>query len=57
MNIVDKIRKAAADMDISALDELAAELKGYKVSDAYQKQSEEILAAIVRFDVEYLMQV
>ncbi|MBQ7765234.1 MAG: response regulator [Lachnospiraceae bacterium] len=52
---VDKIRQAAENMDISALDELAAELKNYKVPETYAKQCEEIQAAIVRFDVEYLM--
>ena len=54
-DFIVKIKKAAEDMDISALDKLAAELKGYKVPDAYIRQCEDIQAAIVRFDVEFLM--
>ena len=53
--LVNQIRKAAVDMDISALDDLAAELSGYKVPKELEEKMQSIQAAIVRFDVEYLM--
>ncbi len=53
--LVNQIRKAAEDMDISALDDLAAELSGYKVPKELEEKMQSIQAAIVRFDVEYLM--
>ena len=53
--LTGKIRKAAEDMDISALDDLAAELKSYKIAQEYEAQREEMIAAIVRFDVEHLI--
>lgn len=55
--LVDQIRKAAEDMDISALDDLAAELSGYKVPQELEEKTQSIQAAIVRFDVEYLMKI
>ena len=55
--LVDQIRKAAEDMDISALDDLAAELSGYKVLQELEEKTQNIQAAIVRFDVEYLMKI
>ena len=55
--LVDQIRKAAEDMDISALDDLAAELSGYKVLQELEEKTQSIQAAIVRFDVEYLMKI
>ncbi len=55
--LVDQIRKAAEDMDISALDDLAAELSGYKVPSELEGKMQNIQAAIVRFDVEYLMKI
>ncbi len=55
--LLGRIRKAAEDMDISALDDLAAELKTYKVPQEHEEKNQSIQAAIVRFDVEYLMRI
>lgn len=50
-----RIRQAAEDMDITALDKLAEEMKMYVVPSQYEEQYQSIQDAILRFDVEYLM--
>ncbi len=55
--LIEKIRKAATDMDISTLDELAEELKQFEVPKEQQDFMEKIQKAILSFDVEYLMTV
>lgn len=55
--VLGRIRKAAEDMDISLLDDLATELKTYKVPAQNREQCENVQAAILRFDVEYLMKI
>ena len=54
-DLKEKIRKAAADMDINTLDELAAELDRYEVPDDEEETVQSIKEAVVRFDIEYLM--
>ncbi len=50
-----KIRKAAEDMDITSLDELAEEMDNYTPEEKDKAKCMEIREAIARFDVEYLL--
>ena len=52
-----KIRQAAENMDIDALDELSEEMKNYQFPKQYEEMCQKIQAAIVRFDIEYLLTV
>ncbi len=53
--LIERIRKAAEDMDITALDELAEEMDGYETDAENGLKCKEIKEAIARFDVEYLL--
>ena len=53
--LIDRIRKAAEDMDITALDELAEEMDQYETDAGNGQNCREIKEAIARFDIEYLL--
>lgn len=53
--LFDKIRRAAEDMDITTLDELAEEMDCYVTAEDGKEKCREIREAIARFDVEYLL--
>lgn len=55
--LTEKIRCAAGDMDIEQLDELAEELSQYDVSKEEEAFVQNIKDAILRFDIEYLMNI
>ncbi len=55
--IIQFIRDAAEEMDISALDELWERLSAYEFAQEQQTQVEEIHKAIVAFDVDFLQTV
>ena len=55
--LIDRIRKAAEDMDITALDELAEEMDQYETDAGNGQNCREIKEAIARFDIEYLLKI
>ena len=54
---MSEIRKAAADMDIDALDKIWGDMQAYRVPAEYEEKYQIIQDSIGRFDVEYLMTV
>ncbi len=55
--IKDNILKAAKEMDIDRLDELSAQMGQLVFPDSCKEEIQNIQAAIVRFDVEYLLDI
>ena len=51
------VRKAAEEMDIDRLDDLSAQMGQLEFPDSCKDEVQNIQAAIVRFDVEYLLTV
>ncbi len=56
-DIVAKIRSAAEDMDVDALDELSGRLDSYSFKGERAERAENIKAAILGFEIEKLMEV
>ena len=55
--VIVKIKAAAEDMDIDTLDVLLKELEKYSFAGEESEKIEKIKDAIVRFDIEYLMEI
>ena len=55
--LFDKLRDAAADMDIDALDQIGGLLESYEYTKEQQKIIGQIQTAIVNFDIDYLQNV
>ena len=54
--LLRRLREAAEDMDIDALDEIMGRLDGYEFPSEYDEKMQKIRLAVMNFDVEYLQE-